>query len=106
MRRSRGFSSPPASYGEQVAHASIAAALGLPAGDLDAALPVQRFSAGTTSLTIVPLRALDALQAFRFHAAAFARLAAIGLPPLLYVFCPGVRDAAQQLSARFFFEAN
>ena len=99
------FVAPPISLGRTCAAGRIAAALGLSAQDIDAALPVQQASAGTSAL-IVPLRSPDALRRSRLDLAAFAPLAAEGFPPLVYLFCRETRDPRNDLAARFFFEAN
>jgi trans-2,3-dihydro-3-hydroxyanthranilate isomerase len=36
----------------------------------------------------------------------FAPLASEGFPPLVYLFCSETRDRANDISARFFFEAH
>ena len=100
------FAAPQPEYGETCPHESIAPALGLSPADLDDTSPVQRFSAGTTSLNIVRLRTLDALQRGRLDLQAFAPLAARGWSPLVYLFCAATRDAGNDFSARFFFEAH
>jgi trans-2,3-dihydro-3-hydroxyanthranilate isomerase len=100
------FVAPAMSLGARVAPEPMAAALGLAVADIDTVRgPVQQVSAGTSAL-IVPLRDLDALTRSRLDLAAFAPLAAQGLPPLTYLFCRATRDAANHLSARFFFEAH
>jgi trans-2,3-dihydro-3-hydroxyanthranilate isomerase len=83
----------------------IAAALGLAPGDIDSRAPVQRVAAGTAAM-IVPLRSLDALKRARLDLAAYAPLAAEGLPPLTYLFTTETRQPGNDLSARFFFEAH
>jgi trans-2,3-dihydro-3-hydroxyanthranilate isomerase len=66
---------------------------------------VQRVAAGTAAM-IVPLRSLDALRRARLDLAAYAPLAAEGFPPLTYLFTTQTRQAGNDLSARFFFEAH
>lgn len=100
------FTAPPRVLGRRIEAAAIARALGLAADDIDATLgPVQQVSSGT-SVTIVPLRGLRALQRARLDLDAFAPLAATGLAPLLYLFCRETREPGHDLSARFFFEAH
>ena len=99
------FAAPPIALGRTCDAGRIAAAVGLAAQDLDPALPVREASAGTSAL-IVPLRDLAALRRSRLDLAAFAPLAADGFPPLVYLFCRETRDPRDDLSARFFFEAN
>ena len=52
------------------------------------------------------LRTLAALQRGRLDLQAFAPLAALGLSPLVYLFCRETRDERSDFSARFFFEAH
>ena len=99
------FRAPPMSLGPTYAAERIAPALGIFVGDVDGSAPVQRCSAGTAAM-IVPLRSLDALRRSRLDLAAYAPLAADGLPPLVYLFCAETRSPENDLSARFFFEAN
>jgi trans-2,3-dihydro-3-hydroxyanthranilate isomerase len=100
------FAAPQVRYGETCAIDPMAGAIGLAPADIDDASPIQRFSAGTTSLSIVPLRTLDALQRCRLDLEAFAPLAARGFSPLVYAFCREARDARSDFSARFFFDAH
>lgn len=99
------FSAPPVSIGATCGRQQIATALGISADDVDAQGPVQQFSA-TTSAIIVPLRSLEALQRCRLDLDRFAPLADQGFPPLVYAFCCETRQAENDLSARFFFEAH
>lgn len=99
------FRAPAATAGACCDAPRIAAALGLAASDIAAGVPVQQWASGTAAM-IVPLASLDALQRCRLDLAAFAPLAAEGFPPLVYVYCRETRDAANDLSARFFFEAH
>jgi len=55
---------------------------------------------------IVPLRSLAVLKRSRLDLAAYAALASDGFPPLVYLFCPETHDPANDLCARFFFEAH
>jgi len=80
----------------------MAAALGLEPEDLDPRHPVREASGGVSAM-LVPLRHLDALARARLDLQAYAPL---GLPPLVYLFCPETRDPRNDLSARFFFEAH
>ena len=99
------FRSPPVVLGPSCAPERIAAALGLKPEDIDTRAPVQRVAAGTAAM-IVPLRSLDALGRARLDLTAYAPLAADGLPPLTYLFATQTRQAGNDLSARFFFEAH
>lgn len=99
------FAAPPVSSGAVCAPEPIAAALGLVPADIDTRAPVQQYTAGVAAL-VVPLRGLDALRRARLDLAAFAPLAAAGFAPLVYLFCRETRDAANDLAARFYFEAN
>jgi trans-2,3-dihydro-3-hydroxyanthranilate isomerase len=100
------FVAPPRVLGARIDGAAMARALGLDDEDIDTTLgPAQQVSSGT-SACIVPLRNLYALQRARLDLAAFAPLAALGLPPLVYVFCRETREPGHDLSARFFFEAH
>ena len=99
------FVAPPIALGRACDAGRVAAAVGISVHDLDPALPVREASSGTSAL-IVPLRSLEALGRSRLDLAAFAPLAALGLAPLAYLFCRETRDPRNDLSARFFFEAN
>ncbi len=99
------FLAPPAMPGPTCAPERIAAALGIPAEDIDTRAPVQQLSSGT-SVLIVPLRGLDPLRRSRLDLEAFAPLARDGFPPLVYLFCSETRHPENDLSARFFFEAH
>jgi trans-2,3-dihydro-3-hydroxyanthranilate isomerase len=99
------FVSPPITFGAKVASDRIAAAVGLSAHDIAASSPVQQLTGGAAAV-LVPLRTLDALRRSRLDLQAFRPLAAEGLPPLVYLFCSETRDAGNDLSARFFFDAH
>lgn len=99
------FTAPPSTLGATHAAGSIALALGIAVQDIDTASPVQTVSAGVSAL-IVPLRSQQALSRHTMDAAAFARLSAQGLPSLVYLYCREPRSAANDLCARFFFEAH
>jgi trans-2,3-dihydro-3-hydroxyanthranilate isomerase len=83
----------------------VAAALGLAPDDIATATPIQQASAGT-SATIVPLKSLDALRRARLDMAGLAALSALGLPPLVYLFCRETHHPQNNLCARSFFEAH
>jgi trans-2,3-dihydro-3-hydroxyanthranilate isomerase len=100
------FLAPPVVRGATCAPGLIAKAVGLSPQDLEPKAPVQQFASGSTGASIVPLRSLDALRRSRLDLAAFAPLAEQGCPPLIYLFCRETRHAENDLSARFFFEAN
>jgi trans-2,3-dihydro-3-hydroxyanthranilate isomerase len=100
------FRAPPVAIGAMCARERIAAAVGLFPEDIEPRPPVQQFFAGTTSAIIVPLRSLDALRRSRLDLETFAPLAAEGFPPLVYLFCRQTHDSANDLCARFFFEAH
>ena len=51
-------------------------------------------------------RSLDALRRSRLDLETFAPLAAEGFPPLVYLFCRQTYDSANDLCARFFFDAH
>jgi trans-2,3-dihydro-3-hydroxyanthranilate isomerase len=99
------FLAPPVLLGATCAREPIAAALGISVGDIETKAPVQQVSAGTSAM-IVPLRSRKALRHSRLDLEAFAPLATEGFPPLVYLFCPETQDPANDLSARFFFEAH
>lgn len=99
------FLAPPVSLGATCDREPIAAALGISPEDIDAAFPVQQFSAGTSAM-IVPLRSLDALRRSKLDLDAFAALGAAGFPPLVYLFCRQTHYPQNDLCARFFFEAH
>jgi trans-2,3-dihydro-3-hydroxyanthranilate isomerase len=99
------FTAPASTLGPTCLPQTLAAALGISADDIDAAKPIQVVSAGVSAL-IVPLRSLEALRRCTVRTEAFARLAALGLPSLVYFFCRETHFAQNDLCARFFFEAN
>jgi trans-2,3-dihydro-3-hydroxyanthranilate isomerase len=100
------FTAPPLVLGRECARQPIATAVGLATADIEPDVPVQQVSAGTTSALIVPLRSLDAVRRSRLDLRAFAPLADEGHPPLVYLFCRETHDAANDLCARFFFDAH
>jgi trans-2,3-dihydro-3-hydroxyanthranilate isomerase len=99
------FIAPPVSLGAQCDPTMMAAALGLSPHDLDPKAPVQQASAGTSAM-IVPLHTLAALHRSRLDLGAYAPLAAMGFPPLVYLFCRETHDPRNDVCARFFFEAH
>jgi len=99
------FRAPPMMLGTVRGREEVAAAVGVSAGDIEPDLPCQVVGAGTAAL-VVPLRALDALKRCRLDLAAFAPLAAAGIPPLVYLFCRETHHAGNDFCARFFFEAH
>ncbi len=99
------FRAPAVRLGPACSRERIAAALGIAPDDIDARAPVRQASAGTAAV-IVPLRSLAALRRCRLDLAAYAPLAEEGFPPLVYLFCTETRERGNDLSARFFFEAN
>lgn len=99
------FRAPSVTAGPTCARERMAKALGLTTDDIDARAPVQQFAAGTAAM-IVPLRSLEALRRSRLDLEAYADLQREGFPPLTYLFCSETREAGNNLSARFFFEAH
>lgn len=99
------LSAPPIELGSTFAAEQVAAALRLTPDDIDDRAPVQRVSAGI-SVTIVPLRGLDALRRSGLDLEAFAPLGPEGSLPVVYLFCPEARSDKNDLSARLFFDAN
>jgi len=99
------FLAPPVTLGQTCTRERIAPALGLLPGDIDIDAPVQQATAGTSAV-IVPLRSLAVLQRSRLDLAAYAALASDGFPQLVYLFCSETHDPANDLCARFFFEAR
>jgi trans-2,3-dihydro-3-hydroxyanthranilate isomerase len=91
--------------GPTCARDRIAPALGIAPDDIDPAAPVQQAGAGTSAV-IVPLRSLAALRRSRLDLETYAPLAREGFAPLVYLFCAQTRENGNDLSARFFFEAN
>ncbi|MDA8382245.1 MAG: PhzF family phenazine biosynthesis protein [Betaproteobacteria bacterium] len=98
------FRAPEATFGSSYPREPVARALGLSPGDIETTSPIQALVAGV-SVLIVPLRGLDALRRCRLDLNAFAPLAAQGAPSLVYLFCRQALHPANDLSARFFFEA-
>ena len=99
------FRAPQVSLGAKCPRERIAAALGVALDDIETQPPVQVLSASTSAL-LVPLRGLDALRRSWLDLEAFAPLAREGFPPLVYVFCRETHAPANDICARFFFEAH
>lgn len=99
------FRAPPMSLGMTIPRDAVAAALGIAVDDIDHGSPVQQVSAGTSAI-IVPIASQRALKQSRLDLQAFRPLADMGLPPLIYLYCRETHDAANQLCARFFFDAH
>jgi trans-2,3-dihydro-3-hydroxyanthranilate isomerase len=96
---------PAVTLERRVAPGEIAPALGLAAADVAADLPAQEVRAGVHQL-IVPLASRKALQRARLDEAAFAPLAAQGLPSHVYLFTREAASPDVQLQARMFFTAG
>lgn len=99
------FDSPPVSFGRICDVASVAKSLGISLSDIDKTLPIQEMSAGTSAI-IVPLKSLEVLGQCKLDLDEYRELSEQGYPPLVYLFCPQTRSTENDLSARFFFEAN
>lgn len=99
------FTAPEPTLGRSHRPETLASALGISASDIDSTKPVQEVSAGVAAV-IVPVRDLDALRRCRVTTEAFAKLAALGLPSLIYFFCLNTHYAENDICARFFFEAH
>ena len=99
------FQAPPVSLGSICPPERIAAALGVALEDIETQTPVQQLSASTSAL-IVPLRSLEALRRSRLDLEMFAPLVSEGFAPLVYLFCRETHDPANDVCARFFFEAH
>ncbi len=99
------FRAPPVALGRTAAREAMAAALGIEPGDIDPRSPVQQAAAGTAAM-IVPLRTLDAVKRGKLDLERYAPLAAAGCPPLVYLWCRQTHDPANDVCARFFFEAH
>lgn len=99
------FDAPPMTLGATIDPRRMAPALGLEVHDIDTKAPIQVIGAGTAAI-LVPLRDSDALRRSRLDLQVFAALADDGYPPLVYPFCRETRDAANDIAARFFFEAR
>lgn len=96
---------PAVQLERRVAPGEIAPALGLSAADLAPDLPAQEVRAGVHQL-IVPLASRTALRRARLDQAAFAPLAARGLPSHVYLFTREAASPELQLHARMFFTAG
>jgi trans-2,3-dihydro-3-hydroxyanthranilate isomerase len=96
---------PAVTLARRVAPGEIAPALGLAAADLATDLPAQEVRAGVHQL-IVPLASRAALRRARLDEAAFAPLAAQGLPSHVYLFTREAASHDVQLHARMFFTAG
>jgi trans-2,3-dihydro-3-hydroxyanthranilate isomerase len=99
------FQAPPMTPGPHCPRAAVAAALGLTEDDIADHSPVQKMTAGISTL-LVPLRGVDALRRARLNLDAYAPLLAQGFPPLLYLFSRETRAPGCDLAVRFFFEAH
>ena len=99
------FRAPAMSLSRGPDPAPLASALGISTDDIVTTSPIQVISAGTSAI-IVPLTGLDALSRSRLDLDRFARLQAQDFPPLVYLFCEETRHPGNDLSARFFFEAQ
>lgn len=99
------FRAPPMMLQNTIAHEKIAPAVGLLPEDIKTSTPVQVVSAQTAAI-IIPLNSLDALQRCRLNLDAFAPFKEQGYPPLVYLFCDQTKFENNDLSVRFFFEAN
>jgi trans-2,3-dihydro-3-hydroxyanthranilate isomerase len=99
------FRAPPVSLGPVCSPEPMAAALGISPGDIDPRSPIRQCAAGTSAM-IVPVRSLDVLRRCRLDLEAYAPLAKQGFPPLVYLFCHETHHAANDLCARFFFDAH
>jgi len=99
------FTAPPVTVGPTVAASAMADALGIPLVDLDARIPVKCFTAGV-SACLVPLRSLEVLRNVPFDLHASEAMERMGLPRLVYFFCPETHRPENHLSARFFFFAD
>jgi trans-2,3-dihydro-3-hydroxyanthranilate isomerase len=104
-REAAWFLAPTIALGPTCARDVMAAALGISPLDIESASPVQQLSAGSSAM-VVPLCSLDALRRSRLDLAAYAGLAAKGHPPLVYLFCRETHHPANDICARFFFEAH
>jgi trans-2,3-dihydro-3-hydroxyanthranilate isomerase len=96
---------PPVTAGPVLEPERIADALGLRVSDFEPSMPIQQWGAGTAAM-IAALRSLRALEGCTPTRQTLALLEAAGLPPLLYLYCRETRHRRNDLSARFFFEAN
>ena len=99
------FRAPTMSMRDGPERALIATALGLSTDDILTNSPIQVVSANTSAI-IVPLTRLEALKRGRLDLDRFSSLLADGFPPLVYLFCEETRYPENDLSARFFFEAQ
>jgi trans-2,3-dihydro-3-hydroxyanthranilate isomerase len=99
------FHAPEITLGTTIEAQQLAPALGLDEQDISTKSPIQVISAGTSAI-IVPLRSREALERSRLDLQAFAPLASSGLPPLVYLYCHQPRAPANDIVARFFFEAR
>jgi trans-2,3-dihydro-3-hydroxyanthranilate isomerase len=96
------LTAPPVTLGRTLEASRLAPVLGLEPRDFQRDLPAQHVSAGAAFLH-VPLASEDAVRRAHFDLAAFAPLAAEGLPPHVYLFAPGTRA---DFHARTFFHAG
>lgn len=99
------FRAPPMMLQNTIPHAEIAPAVGLSPEDINTTSPVQIISAQTAAI-IIPLNSLEALQRCHLDLNTFAPFKEQGFPPLVYLFCDQTKFESNDLSVRFFFEAN
>jgi len=99
------FKAPKIMLGPTCDKEPIAAALGILPQDIDTESPIQQVSAGT-SVMIVPLNSLDALQRCKLDLDKYAPLSDQGFPPLIYLVCSETHHTRNDLCVRFFFEAH
>ncbi len=99
------LTSPPITIRQQIDRSSVAHALGLNESALDPAYPVELVSSGP-DYVMIPMTSLDALETAQLDLAAFAPLAAAGVPVHLYLFAQGGRDPDRDMTVRLFFEAG
>jgi len=104
-RETAWFFAPASTLGQTYPPETVASALGISATCFDSTRPIQQVSAGVSAL-IVPVPSLNALRQCAVSTKAFADLATLGLPSLVYFYCPETRDPRNDLCVRFFFEAN
>jgi len=91
----------PPVFGEMLSVEAIAPVLNLDRSDFDQRFPIQEVSTGVPFI-IVPLKSLNALQRIRVNTDQLFTLVEHLQAKEIFVFCPEVRHAGNQFSARMF----
>lgn len=94
----------PPVFGETLPAEAVAAVLNLELDDFDTRFPIQEVSTGVPFI-ITPLKRLEALQRIKVNVDRLVALVEPLQAKMIFVFCPEVRNPANQFSARMFAHA-